>query len=128
MYSLERNQILRVYTDIGSTHDFKMFKKSKIFSVQSIQKANTKLDSGFQGVKYYLPNSHIPIKKSKLHKLTKKDKQHNTKLAKQRIKIENISREIKIFRICKETRRHKQKKHNLFWTIAAGMLNFKHTH
>ena len=128
VYSLERNQILRVYTDVGSTHDFKMFKSSKIFTVQSIQKANTKLDSGFQGVKQYLPNSHIPIKKSKHHILTSEEKQHNTTLAKKRIKIENINREIKVFRICKETRRHKQKKHNLFWTIVAGMLNFKHTH
>ena len=122
---MELDQILTVYTDVGSTHDFKMFKDSKIYKVQSIQKANSRLDSGFQGVKQYLPNSQIPIKNSKHHKLTNQEKQQNTKLAKQRIKIENINREFKIFRICKETRRHKQKKHNLFWTLIAGMLNFK---
>ena len=104
-----------------------MFKQSKIYKVQSIQKANSKLDSGFQGVRQYLPNSQIPIKSSKHSKLTKEEKQQNTKLAKERIKIENINREFKVFRICKETRRHKQKKHNLFWKIIAGMLNFKHS-
>jgi len=41
-----------------------------------------------------------------------------------RIKIENINREIKIFRICKEISRHKQKKHNLFWNLIAGVVKF----
>jgi hypothetical protein len=39
--------------------------------------------------------------------------------------IENIKREIKIFRIWKEVRRHKQKNHNLFWNLIAGVVNFK---
>ena len=42
MYSLELNKVLRIYTDIGSTHDFKMFKKSKIYKIQSVQEANSK--------------------------------------------------------------------------------------
>ena len=65
------------------------------------------------------------IKKSKLHKLTSDQKIENKILAQARIKIENINREIKIFRITKEQRRHKQKKHNLFWNLVAGIVNLK---
>jgi len=102
-----------------------MFKYSKIWKYQIIQKANSELDLGFLGVKSYLKNANLPHKSSKKRKLTKQEKKENRKLSSSRIKIENINREIKIFRICKETRRRKQKKHNLFWNLIAGVVNFK---
>jgi hypothetical protein len=57
--------------------------------------------------------------------LTPEQKLYNKELSRTRVKIENINREIKVFRICKEVRRHKQKKHNLFWNLIAGIVNFK---
>lgn len=127
IYSLELNLILKVYTDHGATHDFKMFKESKIWSIPTIQQStNQYLDLGFLGCHKYLPNSSIPHKSSKLNKLTNQQKQENTQLSKKRIKIENINRECKIFRIVKSIRRQKQKKHNLFWNLTAGLVNFKH--
>jgi hypothetical protein len=102
-----------------------MLKQSRIWTYQIIQKANTELDLGFLGVDKYLKNSKIPHKSSKKHKLTKQQKRENQELSSSRIKIENINREIKIFRICKEIRRHKQRKHNLFWNLIAGVVNFK---
>ena len=115
-----------IYTDKGSVHDFKMFKESNIWNFKLIQNAHsTELDLGFLGVNQYLPDAKIPHKKTKNHPLTKDQKQENKKLSQSRIKIENINREIKIFRICKEVRRHKQKKHNLFWNLIAGIVNFK---
>lgn len=103
-----------------------MFKQSNIWTYKVIQKASVKqFDLGFLGVKTYIKDAQIPHKQSKLHKLTTAQKQYNKTLSQSRIKIENINREIKIFRICKETRRHKQKKHNLFWTLVAGIVNFK---
>jgi hypothetical protein len=125
LYSSDLNQILSVSTDNGSVHDFKIFKQSKAWKHQIIQNANSELDLGFSGVKKYLKKAIIPHKKSKKHPLTKEQKRENKKLSSSRIKIENINREIKIFRICKETRRHKQKKHNLFWNLIAGVVNFK---
>lgn len=110
-------------------------------------------DSGFQGVNELIPTARIPIKKQRTPKktkkrsgglglpdqslattdnpqpkkiqLTKEQKAANTVLSKERIPIENKNRDIKIFRICKETRRHKQKYHNKFWTIVCGITNFK---
>jgi hypothetical protein len=100
-----------------------MLKESRVWKYQIIQNSkNQYLDLGFLGVNKYLPNATIPIKNSKLHKLTKEQKQENKILAQARIRIENINREIKIFRITKEVRRHKQKKHNLFWNIIAGIV------
>ena len=126
VYSTDLKQILAIATAPGSIHDFKLFKQSKIWSYKLIQEATTtELDLGFLGVKKYLPNAQLPHKRSKLHPLTKNLRQEIKLLSQSRIKIENINREIKIFKICAYTRRHKQKKHNLFWNLIAGLVNFK---
>jgi len=104
-----------------------MFKDSKFWCIQAIQQSNHQyLDLGFIGCSKYLSNYTIPHKSSKLNKLNKQQKQENTTLSKKRIKIENINRQCKIFRIVKSIRRQKQKKHNLFWNLIAGLVNFKH--
>lgn len=102
-----------------------MFKQTRIWKYQIIQKANSEFDLGFLGVNKYLKNAIIPHRNIKKHKLTKEQRRENITLSRSRIRIENINREIKIFRICKEVRRHKQKKHNLFWNLIAGIVNFK---
>ena len=116
---------MSVNTDVGSVHDFKIFKQSRIWIFQIIQNANSELDLGFLGIKNYLKKAIIPHKSIKKYELTKQQKRENRELSSSRIMIENINREIKIFRICKEIRRHKQKKHNLFWNLIVGIVNFK---
>jgi hypothetical protein len=131
LYSTAKNQILAVYTAVGTVHDIKMLKDSRLWTKTPIQKANSVLDSGFQGIDNWLPNSVTPFKKPRKSasnpspQLTKEQKWYNKTLAQERIKVENINREIKIFRICKETRRQKQTKHDLFWRIISGIVNFK---
>jgi hypothetical protein len=134
--------ILTLSTAVGSTHDYKMYKtefNKKILTkiTQHHPEAEHSFDSGFQGVKDLIPTARIPIKKPPTKrkitnnpqpektKLTKEQKAHNKELSQERIPIENKNRDIKIFRICKETRRHKQKGHNKFWTIVCGITNFK---
>lgn len=125
-YSTDLKQILSIDTDYGRVHDFKMFKESRIWKYQVIQNAKSaEFDLGFVGVKKYIKGAKLPYKKSKGEKLTEEQKEYNRELARTRVKIENINREIKVFRICKEVRRHKQKKHNLFWNLIAGIVNFK---
>ena len=53
-----------------------------------------------------LSKAIIPYKKSKNHELTEEEKNHNKALSKRRIKVEHVNREIKIFRIMKETYRN----------------------
>lgn len=103
-----------------------MLTQSRLWKYDVIKNSkHSYLDLGFIGVTKYLPNSKIPHKNSKLNKLNNTQKKENKILAKARIRIENINREIKIFRITKELRRHKQKKHNLFWNLVAGIVNLK---
>jgi len=85
------------------------------------QNANLELDLGFLGVQNYLKRLLFRIKVAK----TQANQEQKRELSRSRIRIENINREIKIFRICKKTMQHKQKKHNLFWNLIAGFVNFK---
>ena len=94
-----------MYNDLGTAHDFRMFKKSLVGVLP--HEILALLDSGYQGVHEFLPNAIIPFKSTKKHELTADEKAHNTSLAKRRVAIEHINRELKIFRICKEIYRNK---------------------
>jgi IS5 family transposase len=83
------------------------------------------LDSGYQGVNEYFPNAVIPFKSTKNKPLTEEQKAYNTRLAKKRIVIEHINRELKIFRICKETYRNKRKRGLLRVRLIASLYNHK---
>jgi IS5 family transposase len=83
------------------------------------------LDSGYQGINEYLPNAIIPFKASKNKPLTKKQKAFNTRLARVRVAIEHINRELKIFRICKETYRGKGKRGLIRVKLIASLYNHR---
>ena len=82
------------------------------------------LDRGYQGAEKYLPNALIPFKSSKNRDLTKEEKRFNSVLSKLRSAIERVNRELKIFRICKETYRGKGKRGLIRVGIIASLLNF----
>jgi DDE superfamily endonuclease len=117
--------VIAISTNVGSIHDFEIFKKSKTWLKTAIQNAILLADSGFQGIQKYLQNCLIPYKKSKNIELTEDQKWWNKALAQERVKIENINHEFKIFKICNLKRRHKQKKFSLFWNLVGGLVNFK---
>jgi len=83
------------------------------------------LDSGSQGVTEYLPNALIPFKATKKNPLTLEQKAFNTMLSKLRVAIEHINRELKIFRICKETYRGKGERGLLRVRIVASLYNHR---
>jgi len=105
---------LDAYNDLGTAHDFRMFKETLAL-----------LDSGYQGVNEYLPNALIPFKSSKKNPLTEEQKAFNTELAKLRVVIEHINRELKIFRICKETYRGKGERGLLRVKLIASLYNHR---
>ena len=80
-------------------------------------------DSGYQGINDYLPHAVIPFKASKKNPLTEEQKAFNTKPARIRVAIEHINRELKIFRICKETYRGKGKRGLLRVKLIASLYN-----
>jgi len=107
----------------GHVHDFKILKDSKLNIHKDIKKLG---DAGYQGIIKLYSNSHTPIKNTKNKPLTKADKEYNANLSKQRVRIENVNRRCKIFRITKETYRGKHKNCGKTWNIVAGLVNLRY--
>lgn len=124
LISLENQLIYGLSCGKGKTHDFKLFKNSKIKIPEGIQLLG---DSGYQGIEDIHANSQIPIKKPKGGKLTKDQKTYNHLLSKKRILIENIIRRCKIFRITKDVYRGKHKNHGKVWNLIVGLVNFRYS-
>lgn len=116
-------QILSVICRKGHVHDFKILKDSKLTIHKDIKKL---ADAGYQGLDKLYPNSHTPVKNTRNKPITKTDKKYNTTLSKQRVRIENVNRRCKIFRITKETYRGKHKNYGKIWNIAAGLVNLRY--
>ena len=116
-------EVLDIYNDLGTVHDFKMFKESLVGVLP--ENIVARLDSGYQGVCDYLPNAIIPFKASKKHPLTEEQKAFNKKHSQIRIAIEHINRELKIFRICKETYRGKGLRGLLRVKLIASLYNHR---
>jgi len=105
----------------GRTHDFKIRKRSKPLPYL----AKTYVDSGYQGLQKVQQNVVLPFKRRRNVPLTEEQRFYNTKLASTRIKIEHKFRQIKIFRILKDTYRNFQKDFNMRFNIIAQIVNLK---
>jgi len=68
-------------------------------------------------------NVEIPKKRSKKNPLTKEDKLNNARISSQRVLIENIIRDLKIFRILSEKYRNRRKKYGLRFNLIAAIYN-----
>jgi len=106
----------------GRTHDFKIRKNEK-----PLPKNTKKLvDRGYQGLQKLQSNVLLPFKRRRKDiPLTQEQKQHNKFLSSNRIRVENKIREVKIFRIMKDTYRNFQRKYNMRFNIIAGIVNLK---
>ena len=115
-------EILDVYNDVGTVHDFTMFKES----LAGVLPDRTVVmgDSAYQGIKDYVQNAIIPYKGSKHHPLTDEQKEINTLISKARVKVEHVIRDVKIFRICKDTYRGKGERGLQRVKIIAALCNF----
>ena len=106
----------------GKTHDFSLFKKSKIGMNQEVELLG---DKGYQGVKNIHTNSRTPLKKPKNKKLSQAEKIFNRQLAKDRIIIENIHRSLNIFRILSSRYRNRRRRFGLRFNLIAGIYNYE---
>ena len=82
-----------------------------------------KVDTGFQGIQKIHSNTEIPKKRSKKHPLTKEDKLRNRQISPARVLIENIIREMKIFRILTEKYRNRRRRFGLRANLIAAIFN-----
>jgi hypothetical protein len=97
-----------------------LFKDSEVYF-----KRGTKciVDTVYQGIQKLHSNSEHPKKKSKKNPLTKEDKKQNQRISSIRIMIENIIRDVKIFRIIAEKYRNRRKRFALRFNLIAAIYN-----
>ena len=107
----------------GSVHDFKLYKNRTGHAVSPEIKAQ--MDSGYQGIVAWHANSEVPYKKSKNRPLTEDEKAFNRRLARERIMIEHINREIKVFKIMAERYRNRHRRHKLRMTLICAIRNYE---
>ncbi|WP_075834111.1 transposase family protein [Deinococcus marmoris] len=80
-------------------------------------------DAGYQGVQHQHPLCRTPHKASKKRKLDHTQEAENLRLARFRIAIEHVIRRLKIFRVLKETYRHRRKRFSLRVNLIAAICN-----
>lgn len=105
----------------GNIHDKKVYDTSKTFAlIKNIpQRVPKKGDLGYLGT-----GCQIPIKSSKKHKLTPKEKLFNQNLAKERIAIEHVFSYLKKFHILSDKYRNDISRYNLIFKNICGLRNF----
>lgn len=113
-------RILYVLVGKGREHDFKLFKRSNI---QFAELSEVLGDRGYQGLQHFHANSQIPQRKPPKKALSKAAKKANRELASLRITVEHVIRDLKIFRILKETYRNKRRRFGLRLHLIAAICN-----
>ena len=109
----------------GSIHDFKLYKDTIGKNVDESILMQT--DLGYLGIEKLHANILLPIKESKKHKLTKKEKAYNKRLARKRVIIEHINAKIKTFKITAYPYRNRRRRHLLRMSLICGIINFENS-
>jgi hypothetical protein len=128
LVNLNTKEILKTSFCNGKKHDLRLFKQSKPFLPSTVTILG---DSGYQGISKTHTNSQTPYKKPRKSKknpkpkLTKEQKQFNKELAGKRVFVENIIREIKIFKITSERYRNRRKRFSKRVNLISGIYNFE---
>jgi len=104
-----------------NTHDFKLFKESKLPIPQMLKVC---VDTGYLGISNYHENSEMPKKKTKLNPLSKEDKLENKKKSSKRIPVEHINAKIKAFKIVAHKYRNRRKRFALRFNLICALVNF----
>jgi hypothetical protein len=106
----------------GPTHDFALYKRSKLDLHESLELL---ADSGYQGLDKLHGKSRTPKKRPKQGQLTQDERRANRELSRRRIVVENVIRSLKIFRILLERYRNRRKRFSLRFNLIAGLYNFE---
>ena len=108
----------------GKTHDFKLFKESKVRWTGNIQGI---VDSGYTGIKKLQSTSLLPKKRTKTKFLTKEEKRVNHTIASKRALNENVIGRLKRFKILSDKYRNRRKRFGLRFNLIAGIQNWELT-
>lgn len=107
---------------MAESMDFRMFKESRVYVAKDI---TTLTDSGYQGLQKQHKNAYLPIKGTKKKPLTPEAKKHNYTLGSQRVMVEHVIREMKIFKIIADRYRNRRKRFCLRLNLIAAIYNLE---
>lgn len=99
-----------------------MYKESRL---PILKDTKVQSDSGYQGIQKRHINSEIPKKGTKKKSLTLTDKKENQKLSSSRVCVENVLRNLKIFRILAEKYRNRRRRFGLRLNLIAAITNLQ---
>jgi hypothetical protein len=122
---MERNslQIIDVQEAKGGEHDFTVYKETIGKDISNSIPLDA--DLGYMGIREYHANSFIPVKSSKKHQVSKREKAYNRRLSRRRVVIEHVNGRIKTFRcMTYPYRGHGQNRHSLRMTLICGIINY----
>lgn len=113
-------RILCVEIGRGATHDLTLLRES---GVHLHPETALVADAGYQGVAHDHPLSLTPHKATEHRPLSEEQRYENRVLAHFRQKIEHVIRRLKIFRVLKETYRHRCRRFGLRLRLLAALVN-----
>ena len=122
MVDKKSEQIICTAFANGKRHDFKLFKKSKVYAKPKTQ---VDTDTGYLGIAKMHANSVLPRKKSKKKPLTKEDKAFNRAISSERALNEHAIGFIKRFKIVADRYRNRRKRFGLRFNLICGICNFE---
>lgn len=105
----------------GAVHDLEVRRREPPLPGSS----RAYVDSGYQGLQKQHRQTELPYKRQKKKPLTKDEKEYNRALSRIRVKVENMIRRLKIFRILSERYRNKRRRYGIKFNIIAGIVNLK---
>jgi len=106
---------------MGNTHDFRLFKQSKLPLKRDTL---VYVDTGYLGMKKLHQNIEIPKKNTKLNPLSKEDRLKNRNISLKRIPVEHINAKIKTFKILSQRYRNRRKRFGLRLNLICALINF----
>ncbi len=120
MVEQHSGRILATAFCAGHTHDFALFKNSRLWLCA---KSRCLADAGYRGLNRWHTNSQTPHKKSKHHPLTPEQKADNRQLSSERMVVEHALSRLKVFRILSERYRNRRKRFGLRFNLLAAVCN-----
>lgn len=120
LINLETDRILGVAQGRGPISDLRLFKKSDVHVAPEVW---CLADSGYQGLQAIHKQTVLPVRKAKGGSLSAEDKHNNSRLAKLRIRVEQVIRSLKVFKILSERYRNRRKRLSLRFSLIAGIYN-----
>jgi hypothetical protein len=106
----------------GPRSDLKLFRESGFHLPSEVWYL---ADGGYRGLENLHPQTALPVRKPKGGYLSEQDRHNNGRLAKLRIRVENVICWLKRFRILAERYRNRRRRFGLRFRLIAGLYNFE---